>query len=105
MMSFYDWGSSLATIEPIGPGHIRHINWYLFQDVSSARAEENTRSAEWSARIVTEDFAVIRDVQRNLAMGVYQQGPLSPRHEHAVIAFQQMVRSSLQAPPLRAAAE
>ncbi len=105
MMSFYDWGSSLATIEPIGPGHVRHINWYLFQDVSPERAEQNTRSADWSARIVTEDFAVIRDVQRNLARGVYERGPLSPRHEHAVIAFQQMVRNSLEAPPLRAAAE
>jgi choline monooxygenase len=105
MMSFYDWGSSLATVEPLGPGRIRHINWYMFQDVSPERAEANTQSAEWSAQIVTEDFNVVRGVQRNLEAGVHGKGPISPRYEHAVLAFQQMVRDSLETPPLRAAAE
>jgi choline monooxygenase len=105
MLNLYDWGSSLATIEPLGPGRIRHINWYMFQDISPERAEENRRSADWSAEIITEDFSIIRGVQRNLEAGVYGQGPLSPRHEHAVRAFQQMVRNSLETPPLRAAAE
>jgi choline monooxygenase len=105
MMSFYDWGSSLATIEPLGPGRIRHINWYMFQDVSPEHAEANRQSADWSAEIVTEDFNIVRGVQRNLEAGVYVQGPLSPRHEHAVLAFQQMVRNSLDTPPLRVAAE
>jgi choline monooxygenase len=105
MMSFYDWGSSLATVEPLGSGRIRHINWYMFQDVSPERAEANRQSADWSAEIVTEDFNIVRGVQRNLEAGVYLQGPLSPRHEHAVLAFQQMVRRSLETPPLRAAAE
>ena len=105
MMSFYDWGSSLATVEPLGPGRIRHINWYTFQDVSPERAEANAQSAEWSAQIVTEDFNILHGVQRNLEAGIYGQGPISPRYEHAVLAFQQMVRDSLETPPIRAAAE
>jgi choline monooxygenase len=105
MMALYDWGSSLATIEPLGPGRIRHINWYFFTDISPERAAENTRVADWSAEIVTEDFNVVCGVQRNLSAGIYEQGPLSPRYEHAVLAFQQMVRNSLDNPPLRAAAE
>lgn len=95
MLNLYDWGSSIATVEPLGPGRIRHVNWYLFGDVSPERAEENHRSADWSARIVTEDLEIVTGVQRNLNAGVYGRGVLSPRHEHAVLAFQDMVRESL----------
>ena len=105
MLNLYDWGSSIATIEPIGPGRVRHINWYMFTDLSPERAEENRRSAEWSAQIVSEDLDMVEGVQRNLAAGIYQRGPLSPRWEHAVGVFQNMVRTSLDGAPLRIAAE
>ncbi len=101
MLNLYDWGSSIATIEPLGPGRIRHINWYLFTDVSPERAEENRRAAEWSAEIVSEDLAIVTGVQRNLDAGIYDRGLLSPRHEQAVGAFQDMVRAALAAPPAR----
>jgi choline monooxygenase len=94
MLNLYDWGSSIATVEPLGPGRMRHINWYFFQDVSPGRARENQESADWSAQIVTEDLEIVTGVQRNLEAGVYQRGPLSPKHEHAVKAFQDMVRAS-----------
>ena len=74
---------------------MRHINWYLFTDVSPEKAEENHRSADWSAQIVTEDLDIVTGVQRNLNAGVYQRGVLSPKHEHAVLAFQDMVRLAL----------
>lgn len=102
MLNLYDWGSSIATVEPLGPGRIRHVNWYLFTDVSPEKAEENRRSAEWSAQIVTEDLEIVAGVQRNLNAGVYERGPLSPKHEHAVLAFQDMVRASLDDPPAAA---
>jgi choline monooxygenase len=95
MLNLYDWGSSIATIEPTGPGRIRHINWYLFQDVSPERARKNQESADWSAQIVTEDLEIVSGVQRNLEAGIYQRGPLSPKHERAVLAFQDMIRASL----------
>ncbi|MBW0004779.1 MAG: aromatic ring-hydroxylating dioxygenase subunit alpha [Hyphomicrobiales bacterium] len=95
MLNLYDWGSSIATIEPLGAGRIRHINWYFFQDVSPEKADENKRSADWSAQIVTEDLAILLGVQRNLNAGVYDRGPLSPKYEHAVKAFQRMVRDAL----------
>lgn len=104
MLNLYDWGSSIATVEPLGPGRMRHINWYLFSDISPERAEENTRSAEWSAQIVSEDLAMVQTVQRNLNAGIYHQGPLSPKWEHAVAAFQAMVRDAV-APTVKAAAE
>lgn len=105
MLNLYDWGSSIATVEPIGPGRVRHINWYRFTDLSPEKAEENRKSMEWSAQIVTEDLDMLLGVQRNLNAGVYDRGPLSPRYEHAVRAFQEMVVASLGGAPLRVAAE
>ena len=107
MLNLYDWGSSIATIEPLGPGRIRHINWYFFTDVSPEKAEENRQSAAWSAQIVTEDLDIITGVQRNLNAGVYERGPLSPKYEYAVKAFQDMVREELEprGPLHRVAAE
>ena len=95
MLNLYDWGSSIATVEPLGPGRIKHINWYFFTDVSPEKAEENRQSAEWSAQIVTEDLEIITGVQRNLNAGVYDRGPLSPKYEAAVKSFQDMVREEL----------
>ncbi|SCW55546.1 aromatic ring-hydroxylating oxygenase subunit alpha [Ancylobacter rudongensis] len=105
MLNLYDWGSSIATVEPLGPGRIRHINWYFFNDVSPEKAEANRQSAEWSAQIVTEDLDIITGVQRNLEAGIYTRGPLSPKYEYAVKAFQNMCRDGL-APkaPLRGVA-
>ena len=37
MLNLYDWGSSIATVEPLGAGRIKHINWYFFTDVSPER--------------------------------------------------------------------
>jgi choline monooxygenase len=107
MLNLYDWGSSIATIEPLGPGRLRHINWYFFTDVSPEKAEENRQSIAWSAQIVSEDLDIITGVQRNLNAGIYQRGPLSPKHEHAVLGFQNMVRRGMEdpAPRHRAAAE
>ena len=95
MLNLYQWGSSIATLEPLGAGRVRHINWYLFSDIGPERAEENRRSAEWSAQIVTEDLEMTVGVQRNLSAGIYERGILSPRQERAVKAFQDMVRAAL----------
>jgi phenylpropionate dioxygenase-like ring-hydroxylating dioxygenase large terminal subunit len=106
MLNLYDWGSSIATIEPLGAGRIRHTNWYFFQDVSPEKAEENRRSADWSGQIVTEDLDMLIGVQKNLNAGIYDRGPLSPKYEHAVKAFQDMVREALGGgDDLRVAAE
>ena len=69
--------------------------------------EENRKSAEWSAQIVSEDLAIITGVQRNLNAGVYERGPLSPKYEAAVKGFQDMVREELgpRAPVQSVAAE
>ncbi|WP_075217589.1 aromatic ring-hydroxylating oxygenase subunit alpha [Mongoliimonas terrestris] len=106
MLNLYDWGSSIATVEPLGPGRLKHINWYFFEDVSPEKAEANQQSADWSAQIITEDLDIIVGVQRNLNAGIYTRGALSKTHEHAVIAFDRMAVEALERPgPQRIAAE
>lgn len=107
MLNLYDWGSSIATIEPLGPGRVRHINWYFFQDVSPEKAKENQEAADWSAQIVSEDLDIVVGVQRNLNAGIYQRGPLSAKQEQAVFGFQEMYRDAMagSGDPLRIAAE
>lgn len=97
MLNLYDWGASIATIEPLGAGRMRHVNWYLFGDLSPATRPERDRITEWAIEIVSEDIAVVTGVQRNLNAGVYDRGRLSPKHEHALKGFQDMVRRSLAA--------
>ena len=65
---------------------------------SSDLYRANRQSAEWSAQIVSEDIDIILGVQRNLNAGVYQRGPVSPKYEHGVLGFQNMVRDALADP-------
>jgi choline monooxygenase len=95
MLNLYQWGSSIATIEPLGAGRIRHINWYLFSDIGPEKAAKNRAAVEWSAQIVAEDMDMNVTVQRNLEIGIYDRGILSPKQERAVGAFQNMVRAAM----------
>jgi choline monooxygenase len=95
MLNFYQWGSSIITLEPLGPGRMRHVNWYFVADAGAEKSEENRRNVEWSGTIVTEDLGIVTGIQRNLEAGIFDRGLLSPRHEYAVRAFQEMVRQSL----------
>ncbi|MBB3772183.1 phenylpropionate dioxygenase-like ring-hydroxylating dioxygenase large terminal subunit [Angulomicrobium tetraedrale] len=106
MLNLYDWGSSIATVEPLGPGKLKHINWYFFEDISPEKAEENQKTADWSAQIITEDLEVITKVQKNINGGVFPRAPLSKSEEYAVIAFDRMCEDALRFDgPIAAAAE
>jgi choline monooxygenase len=95
MLNLYDWGASIATIDALGPGRMRHTNWYLFEDLSPEGRAERDRIAEWAIEIVSEDIAIVTGVQRNLNTGVYDRGRLSPKHEHGLKGFHDMVRRGL----------
>lgn len=97
MLNLYDWGASIATIDALGPGRMKHTNWYLFENLSPAGKAERDRIAEWAIEIVSEDIEIVTGVQRNLNTGVYDRGRLSPKHEHALKGFQNMARRGVEA--------
>jgi choline monooxygenase len=47
-----------------------------------------------AAATTLEDFAICEAVQRNLEAGVYDKGPLNPRHENGVRHFHDLVRAA-----------
>lgn len=57
----------------------------------NATPEAHARMTKFYQKVVDEDFTLCENVQRNLARGVFESGPLHPFHEEGVFAFQQMV--------------
>jgi choline monooxygenase len=72
---------------PLGPGRVRITYRYFFRDPTAPDPEVE----RMSRTILSEDRRICEAVQRNLEAGVYTPGPLSPRHEPAVAAFQRWV--------------
>lgn len=83
-------------IEPDGPGRLKSLNWMWFADVPAA---ERDAAFAWAREIVAEDMGICETVQRNLAVGVYTAGRLSPAQESNVVEFQNQVLAALGAPP------
>ena len=48
-----------------------------------------------SDEVTAEDKMICESVQRNLEAGIYEPGPLSPRHENAVAWFQNRLRTDV----------
>lgn len=42
-----------------------------------------------------ENIGIVEVVQQNLNAGVYERGPLSPRHENGLFHFHEMVRAAV----------
>ncbi|HET6622075.1 MAG TPA: RHO alpha subunit C-terminal catalytic domain-containing protein, partial [Dongiaceae bacterium] len=66
-----------------------------FLDTSAAANEQNERTIETNCDIVREDFGICERSQANLAAGVFQHGPLSPKHEIGVRYFHDRVRQAM----------
>ena len=58
-------------------------------------AEDFEATVEYGNLISEEDQWIAPIVQENLEAGVYDRGPLSPRHENGVFHFHEMVREAL----------
>ena len=64
-------------------------------DVSAAAQEQNERTIETNCDIVREDFGICERSQANLEGGIFQRGPLSPKHEVGVRYFHDRVRQAM----------
>ncbi|MGH0035729.1 MAG: aromatic ring-hydroxylating oxygenase subunit alpha [Myxococcota bacterium] len=89
-LNVYQGGMSLERMLPTGPDAMRVEYSFLFREHTPEL--ERAAALAMCARVTEEDRQVCEAVQRNLAGGVYQSGPLSPRHENGVAAFQRWWR-------------
>ena len=94
-IGIYGDGLNITRIVPEGPARMAlEIDFFFLPD-ANADPENRRRKMQWTRDVVEEDFAMCRAVQRNLATGFYDSGPLSPRHENGVAYFHDLVRAAL----------
>ena len=90
-LNVYADGMNVERITPLGPRRTRVDYSYFFRPGAA-----DQEAIGLSAEVLDEDRAICEAVQRNLDAGVYDRGPLSPRHEAGVAAFQRWVREAVE---------
>jgi choline monooxygenase len=90
-VNVYGTGLMLERMSPVGPAACRLDYVYLMPAGSEVSAE----TLAMSDTVTAEDVAIAEQVQVNFDAGIYHVGRLSPKHETAVAAFQEMVRGAL----------
>jgi len=93
-LNVYASGISVERIVPTGPQTTRLEYAYLFRDGMDAASQAS--EIAMSREVTREDITIVEAIQRNLAVGVYDRGWLSPEQERGVEAFQKWVQGSLE---------
>ncbi|MEK7252164.1 MAG: SRPBCC family protein [Actinomycetota bacterium] len=96
-LNVYRTGMNLERIFPDGPDRTLIVYDYFFADADDPANADTLKVSEVT---LDQDQAICEAVQRNLDSGVYQTGPLSPKHESAVGWFQDRLRSAVFAAEL-----
>jgi choline monooxygenase len=95
MFNTYGNGVSFMRIDPLGTSRCRvHYSHFRPEGEDPENYEKSVLEYGW--QISTEDQELTPIVQQNLEAGVYEAGPLSPRHENGIWYFHQLVRAALQ---------
>lgn len=92
-LNIYPGGMNVERFVPDGPRRTLVVYDYFFRDLANpANADVERMGRE----VLAEDRAICEAVQRNLEVGVYSAGVLSPRHENGLAAFHEWLAESLQ---------
>jgi choline monooxygenase len=94
-LSVFPEGMNMSRILPGGPDRTRLIYNFFFADDSEAAMARQRDTIARNCQVVREDFGICETSQGNLEAGIFQRGPLSPRHEEGVRHFHDLLRQSL----------
>ena len=92
-LNLYPDGMNVERFWPVGTHCTRVEYSYLFAPGGDPASQD--ASVKLSLELLAEDRRICEAVQRNLDAGVYESGPLSPRHEAGVAAFQAQLADDL----------
>ena len=98
-LNLYPDGVNIERYLPDGVSRTRVLYTYLFPPGGDPLAHE--ASVKLSLELLEEDRTICEAVQRGLTSGAYEPGPLSPRHEAGVAAFQGWVGDAVPLAPKR----
>lgn len=89
-------GVKISRIMPLAAGASEVRFLFLADPQAAVEPSALQRVVDATFHIFGEDAALLRQLQRNLASGSFEEpGPLHPRHERATAYFQQLVREAL----------
>ena len=91
-LNIYADGMNVERIIPLSYDRTMIIYDYFSVDTS---AESIARMVDLSNVVLDEDQLICEAVQRNLNSGVYEAGPLSPRHEIGLMWFQRKIAEAI----------
>lgn len=91
-LNVYRDGMNVERILPDGPDRTLVVYQYFFADEDDP---DNEEAIKISNVTLDQDQAICEAVQANLDAGVYDTGPLSPKHEAALGWFQDRLRIAL----------
>jgi choline monooxygenase len=91
-LNVYADGMNVERILPDGPDRTRVVFHYFFTEPEDPGIEETVKL---SSLTLDQDQAICEAVQRNLDAGVYESGPLSPKHEGALGWFHDRIREAV----------
>ena len=90
-MNIYGDSMNVEVIVPTGPQTCRVLYSHSFCDPYAA---DINAVIALSDTVMDQDRRMVESVQRNLEAGTYRGGLLSPRHEHGLQQFQDLVRAA-----------
>ncbi len=90
----YGSGFNICRIQPVAPRALRLAFDFYFDPEAGLSVEAKEKASATTCAVVEEDFPMCEIVQRNLEAGVYEAGPLSPKHEQGVAYFHRLVRAA-----------
>ena len=92
-INVYASGINIERILPISPGETEIQYWYFFSQELTEKEKQEAMSL--SDVVTKEDIRICEALQSNIDSGFHQPGPLSPRHENGIAAFQSWVQQAL----------
>ncbi|MEM7256855.1 MAG: aromatic ring-hydroxylating dioxygenase subunit alpha [Pseudomonadota bacterium] len=87
-LSLFDGGMNTSRINPLSASKTQLIYRFYFSDTSAKAETARRQTIEANIAVIEEDFAVCLATHHNYQTGLYEPGPLSPRHEQGVDYFQ-----------------
>jgi len=94
-LSTFPGGMNISRIVPLGPRRVRQYYNFLFADTSPDAMTRHRRTIEQTCDVIRQDFAICEGTQANLEAGIFDRGPLSPRHEQGVRYYHDLLRGAL----------
>ena len=90
----YSAGLSIERILPVSVNETVIEYWYMFPPETPQESVDEAIGL--SHQVTLEDIQVVEAIQISMESGLYEPGPLSPKHEHGIEAFQSWVGQCLQ---------